>query len=116
MYSAGFADSRNEAARRFAKVWLRGVREYEAARTKGTDREALIAILQQHTVMKDRALYDIVPWGYINPDGRVSAEAIARAQDWFVAHGYVARKVDVPAIIDYQFADYAVAQLGAYQP
>lgn len=116
MYSAAFADTRNEVARRFAKVWLRGVREYEAARTKGTDREALIDILQQHTVMKERALYDIVPWGYINPDGRVSAEAIARAQDWFVAHGYVTRKVDVPALIDYQFADYAVAQLGAYQP
>jgi NitT/TauT family transport system substrate-binding protein len=116
MFSAGFADGRNEVAKRFAKAWLRGLRDYEAARTRGTDRESVIAILQQHTIMKDRALFDIVPWGYINPDGRVNAEAIAEAQDWFAAHGYVPRKVDVPSVIDYQFADYAVAQLGPYRP
>jgi NitT/TauT family transport system substrate-binding protein len=116
MYSAGFADARNDVAKRFAKAWLRGLRDYEAARTKGTDREGVIAILQQNTIMKDRGLFDIVPWGYMSPDGRVSAQAISDAQDWFVAHGYVPRTVDVPGLIDTQFADSAVAQLGPYRP
>jgi len=116
MYSPGFAGGRYEVARRFAKAWIRGVRDYEAARTVGTDREAVIAILIQQTIMKERPLYDIVPWQPLNPDGRVNGEAIAMAQDWFVAHGYVPRPVDVPSLIDSQFADYAVAQLGPYRP
>jgi len=116
MYSPGFAVGRYEVAKRFAKAWIRGVRDYEAARTVGTDREAVIAILLQQTIMKERPLYDIVPWQPLNPDGRVNGEAIAMAQDWFVAHGYVPRPVDIPSLIDYQFADYAVAQLGPYRP
>ena len=116
MYSPGFADGRGETARRFAKAWLRGVREYDAARRGGPNREDVIALLQQVTVMKERPQYDVVPWSYINPDGRVNAEAIATAQDWFAAHGYVSRKVDLGQVIDNQYADYAVAQLGPYQP
>lgn len=115
MYSPGFAVGRNEVAKRFAKAWIRGARDYEAARTAGTDREAVIAILLQQTIMKERPLYDIVPWQPLNPDGRVNGDAIALAQDWFVAHGYVPRPVDIPSLIDSQFADYAVAQLGPYQ-
>jgi hypothetical protein len=48
--------------------------------------------------------------------GRVNADAIARAQDWFHQHGYVQTKVDLAKVIDHQFADYAVAELGPYQP
>ena len=51
-----------------------------------------------------------------NPDGRVPAETIAAAQDWFFDNGYVPTKVDLSKVIDNQFADYAVAQLGPYQP
>ena len=42
-------------------------------------------------------------------------EAISAAQDWFFERGYVSRKVDLDQIIDPQFADYAVAQLGPYR-
>ncbi len=76
----------------------------------------MIAILQQQTSLKDRALYDAMPWSANNPDGRVNGEAIAAAQDWFATRGYVGRPIDLTPIIDHQFADYAVAQLGPYQP
>jgi NitT/TauT family transport system substrate-binding protein len=116
MYSPQFADGRAAAAKRMTKAWLRGVRDYETARTKGTDREDIIAIFQEHNVLRDRGLYDVVPWSAINPNGRPNAAAIAAAQDWFAAHGYVPRKIDLSQVIDNQFADYAVAQLGPYQP
>jgi hypothetical protein len=61
-------------------------------------------------------MYDQIPWPAANPDGRVSVEAIAAAQDWFVEHGYVQTKVDMSKVVDNRFADYAVAQLGPYQP
>jgi len=116
MFSPSFADSRAETAKRLTRAWLRGVREYESARTKGTNREDVIAIFQEHNILRDRALYDVLPWPAINPNGRPNAAAIAAAQDWFAAHGYVPRKIDLSQVIDNQFADYAVAQLGPYQP
>ena len=57
-----------------------------------------------------------MPWPSSDPDGRVHAETIAAAQDWFADHGYVATKVDLTKVIDNQFADYAVQQLGPYRP
>jgi NitT/TauT family transport system substrate-binding protein len=116
MFAPEFADGRNEVAKRYAKVWVRGTREFEAARTRGVNREDIIAILQKHTILKDRAMYDYMPWPSFNPDGRVNAESIAAAQDWFASHGYVPRPVDLTKVIDHQFADYAVAQLGPYRP
>ncbi len=115
MYSESFAEGNNEAAKRYAKAYVRGLRDYNDARTKGRDREEVIRILQENTPLKDRAIYDQMPWPSNNPNGRVNAEAIAAAQDWFFENGYVQHKVDLAKVIDNQFADYAVAQLGPYQ-
>jgi NitT/TauT family transport system substrate-binding protein len=116
MYSETFAETRANLARGFAKAYVRGLRDYDQARTKGRDREAVIAIIQKHVPFLDRAMYDQIPWPSNNPDGRVNAEAIAAAQDWFAERGYVQTKVDIGKVVDNQFADYAVAQLGPYQP
>jgi NitT/TauT family transport system substrate-binding protein len=116
LFGPGFADGRTDVAKRFAKGWVRGARDFESARTKSVDREEIIAILQKYTALKDRALYDTMPWASINPDGRVNGEAVAAAQDWFAAHGYVSRPVDLGAVLDPRFADYAVEQLGPYRP
>ncbi len=116
MFSADFADNRNEAARRFAKAYVRGLRAYNDARTKGVDRDEVIGYFIKNTPVKDRALYDTMPWPSNNPDGRVNAETIGMAQDWFAEMGYLPTKVDLSKVIDNQFADYAVAQLGPYQP
>lgn len=116
MYSETFADRHTEVARRYARAYIRGLREYTDARLKGTHREFVIAAFQKHTALKDRALYDVVPWPSSNPDGRVNAEAIAAVQDWLHERGYVPTKVDLARVIDNQFADFAVAQLGPYQP
>jgi NitT/TauT family transport system substrate-binding protein len=115
MYSPQFADTQTDVARRYAKAYLRGVRYYNDALTKGLNREEVITILQKRTALKDRAAYDYVPWPSPNPDGRVNAEAIEAAQDWFVAHGYVPRKVDLSQVIDNRFADAVLADLGPYE-
>ena len=115
MYSETFAEQKNEVAKRYARAYIRGLREYTDARLKGINREFVIAAFQKHTALKDRALYDIVPWPSSNPDGRVNAEAIAAVQDWLHERGYVPTKVDLSKVIDNQFADFAVAQLGPYQ-
>ena len=116
MYAQAFADGRADAARRYAKAYVRGLRAYNDARTKGTDRDEIIGYLIKNTPLKDRAIYDQMPWPSSNPDGRVNPETIGAAQDWFAEQGYVASKVDLTKVIDNQFADYAVQALGPYQP
>jgi NitT/TauT family transport system substrate-binding protein len=116
MYSQAFAEEKNDVAKRYAKAYVRGLRDYDQARTKGVDREQVIGYFQKHTGLRDRATYDFVPWPSSNPDGRLPLPAIAAAQDWFYDHGYVQTKVDLSRVVDNQFADYAVAQLGPYQP
>jgi NitT/TauT family transport system substrate-binding protein len=116
MFSESLAEGRADVARRFAKAYVRGLRDYNEARTKGKDREAVSAIILKHVEFLDRAQLDQIPWPAMNPDGRVNAEGIAAAQNWFFDHGYVQTKVDIGKAADNQFADYAVAQLGPYQP
>jgi NitT/TauT family transport system substrate-binding protein len=116
MFSEDFADNRTEAGQRFAKAYVRGLRAYDEARTKGTNREEVIGYMMKLTELKDRAIYDTMPWPSNNPDGRVNGEIIATAQDWMFDHGYVKTKIDLARVIDSRFADYAVAQLGPYQP
>jgi NitT/TauT family transport system substrate-binding protein len=116
MFSEDFADNRTEAGRRFAKAYVRGVRAYHEARTKGIAREEVIEYMIKLTEMKDRPFYDTLAWPSNNPDGRVNAEIIATAQDWLFERGYVKQKIDLGRVIDNRFADYAVAQLGPYQP
>jgi NitT/TauT family transport system substrate-binding protein len=110
-----FAESRNDVARRFAKAYVHGVRDYETARNGGPGRAEAVASMIKHLDIKDRALYDEMPWPSINPNGRMNADSIAASQDWYAEHGYVKKRVDLTHVIDSQFADYAVAQLGPYQ-
>jgi NitT/TauT family transport system substrate-binding protein len=116
MFSEAFAETRNDVGRRFAKAYVRGLRDYDQARTKGKDREEIIAIIQKHVPFLDRAIYDVMPWPSNNPDGRVNIETLGAAQDWFFERGYVQTKIDLAKAIDNQFVDYALAQLGPYQP
>jgi NitT/TauT family transport system substrate-binding protein len=116
MFSEAFAETRGDVPHRFAKAYVRGLRDYDQARTRGKDREAIIAMIQKHVPFLDRAIYDQMPWPSNNPDGRVNPETIGAAQDWFVERGYVPTRVDLAKVIDNQFVDYALAQLGPYQP
>jgi NitT/TauT family transport system substrate-binding protein len=66
----------------------------------------------RHLDLKDPAIYDQMPWPLIDPNGRLNLEALTHSQAWFVEHGYVRKAIDLSQVVDYQFADYAVAHLG----
>jgi ABC-type nitrate/sulfonate/bicarbonate transport system substrate-binding protein len=115
LYAADFAGNQQEAGRRWMVAYLRGVRDYLDAFVKNQGRDAVAAILANNTSVKDLKLYDQMVPTYINPNGHLNLRTLVEAQDWFAAHGYVPRKVDVPALIDNQFVDYALRVLGEYQ-
>src|SRR5579875_3162014 len=49
MYSQAFAEGQNDAAKRYAKAYVRGLRDYNDALNKGIDREQVISYFQKDT-------------------------------------------------------------------
>jgi NitT/TauT family transport system substrate-binding protein len=115
LFSQDFVEKQTDAARRFSKAYVRGLRDHYEAATAGKDRAWINEMIAKHTTLKDMAVVEQMPMTAVNPDGYVNREIISAAQDWFLERGYVNRKVDLDQIIDTQFADYAVAQLGPYR-
>jgi ABC-type nitrate/sulfonate/bicarbonate transport system substrate-binding protein len=113
-YSPDFAQ-RTEAARRFMIGYLRAVRDYNDAFTKGVGRAEVVQILAQNTPVKDVALYDkLVPAG-LDPDGRLNVAGIRDDVALWTRIGCTQGEVaDVRQVIDESFAQYAVGVLGPY--
>jgi NitT/TauT family transport system substrate-binding protein len=106
-----------DAGNRLMVAYTRGLRDYhEAFGPKQRNRAEIIAILTRNTTVKDPALYDQMGAAYMNPDCYLNAEAMAWDLDWYVANGYVPQKPDLAQAIDNGYCDYAVQQLGRYQP
>jgi NitT/TauT family transport system substrate-binding protein len=116
LFSQDFAEKQTETAKRFSKAYVRGLRDWYEIATTGKDRALINDMIVANTTLKDRAVVDQMPLTVANPDGYVNRDAVSAAQDWFFERGYVTRKIDLSQIIDPQFADYAVAQLGPYRP
>jgi NitT/TauT family transport system substrate-binding protein len=110
--SQKFIEQKPEAARRWMVAYLKGTRAYVDAVTRGTDRDAINAILAKHTAIKDLAvLTKIAPTGF-DPNGRMEVKSLEADQDWFLKLGLQPARADLGKVIDYRFADYAVSRLG----
>jgi NitT/TauT family transport system substrate-binding protein len=115
LYAAEFARSQPEAGRRWMVAYLRGVRDYMDAFTRDRDRDAVAAILARNTSVRDVAIFRRMVPNYIDPNGRLNVRNLIESQDWFASHGFIPQKADVAALVDSQFADYAVSVLGEYR-
>lgn len=112
IYAQKFAETHPEAAKRWMLAYLRGTRVYLDSVVKGIDRHAVNAILAEHTGVKDLSLLaKMAPTGF-DPNGRMEAASLEADQDWFLKLGLQQGRADLSKIIDYQYVDYAVAQLG----
>ena len=109
MYSSGFTA---EPARRFMVGFLRGVRDFNAAFDNRPVDDAVVAILVQHTTVKDPAAWQTARPAPINQNGYPYPENIQRSQDYFVASGVVQQPVDLSRVIDRSYVDYALERLG----
>ena len=112
IYSEQFAQQNPEAAKRWMAAYLRATRAYTDAVVKGTDREAINAILMKHTSVQDPALYaKMQPTGF-DPNGRLELTSLEADQDWFMKLGLQTERADLSKVIDYLYVDYATARLG----
>src|SRR5215475_2255856 len=112
IYSQRFAEEQGEAAKRWMVAYLKGTRAYLDAVTSGADRDGVNAILAKHTAVKDVSLLGrIAPTGF-DPNGRLEIKSLEADQDWFLKLGLQQGRADLSRVIDYQYLDYAVSQLG----
>ena len=114
VYSEQFTKN-TDAARRFMVGYVKGMRDYNDAFVKGINKAALVSILTKATSQKDPALYDKMLMPYLNPDGKIHMPSVGMDFDYFKQMGYYTGNLTLPGIVDTQFTDYAVQQLGAYK-
>src|SRR3989304_3251014 len=113
-YSEQFTKN-TDVARRFMVGYVKGERDYNDAFAKGQNKSAIVSMLTKHTSQKDPAIYDKMQMPYLNPDGKLHMASIGMDFDYFKMKGYYTGSLTLPGIVDTQFTDYAVQQLGAYK-
>jgi NitT/TauT family transport system substrate-binding protein len=112
-YAPHFVQGQPETARRFLVAYLKGVRAYLDAFTSGVDKEAVIDILLKHSTVKDRAVYYTMPPVGFDPNGRINGDYLRAEQELYAREGLLTDPANVDTLVDPQYADYAVARLGA---
>jgi len=105
---------RTGVARAWMVAYVRGVRDYNDAMFKNKDREAVIRILTEYTLVKDRSIYDRMVMPGIHPDGEVNASSIGEVLRDLKAAGDVKGEIDLDRVVDLSFVRYAQGVLGAY--
>jgi NitT/TauT family transport system substrate-binding protein len=115
LYNAEWAKKTPKVANEFAVAYLRAARELHDAMYGAKNRAEIVDILVRNTRVKDRALYDRMHWGHIDPNGVVGRESIREQQEWWLRQGSVTRRVDVDDLVDERFVRYAVEQLGSHR-
>jgi len=107
--------AKRERARAWMVAYVRGLRDYNDAVLKNKNREAIIVILQKHSSVKDRAIYEKMVLPGIHPDGEVNVASVREALEAFKATGEVKPEVDLDTMLDLSFVRYAQEVLGRYQ-
>jgi len=112
-FNQDWASKNPHGAKEFMAAYLKAIRYYYEAATKGVNRSEVVDIMIKYTALKERALYDKIQWSIIDPNGKVLEESLKDQQDWYFKQGMVTQKVDVSQIVDYTYLKYALEQLGA---
>jgi ABC-type nitrate/sulfonate/bicarbonate transport system substrate-binding protein len=114
LYGMPFIQDKPDLARRWMVAYARGVRYYNDAFRKDQNKDDVIAILAQATGAPVAVLAQAVPTG-LNPDVYVNAAGIAADIQILLNLGFVNQPLDVNAVVDNSYADYALQQLGRYR-
>jgi NitT/TauT family transport system substrate-binding protein len=112
VFSPSFAAQRTDAGKRFLVGYLRGIRDYLDAFDAGKDRAAIVAILTQHSTIKDPTLYDIMGLPGFDPNGELLIGALKEQQQWWVDRAVLDAPVDLDRIYDRTYLDYALSVVG----
>ena len=111
-YNDDWAKKNPRVANEFMVAYIQGSREMMQAWNGGKNRAEVIDIMVKNTRVKDKALYEKMHWGYVDPNGLLLKDSIRDQQDFFAQLGQVPKKVDIDSIIDERYVKYALGKLG----
>src|SRR5262249_26695271 len=114
VFSEAFIKDRNEVSKRWSVGYVRGLRDQYELPTRGKDRDLLAPILGAHTGLPVEVL-DQVAGGQVSPDGRLNLESVLESQRQLVEWGTIGQTLPAEQLVDPQFYEYAVQQLGPYR-
>jgi NitT/TauT family transport system substrate-binding protein len=109
-----WARENEDAARRFVRGTLRGVRDFCNAYHHGPNRAEVTRILAKYSNVKDTGLIDRIEWGATDPHGRVFEASVADVQDTFFKEKLVDTKVPVNRITPASWVGEVAAALGPF--
>jgi len=115
--SPRFAAEEPEAARRYMTAYLRGARDYYRAFVSNENpagREEFYQVLMKHTAVKDPALYPLMGWSGVDPNGGLDERMLDLMQDYLLQRGTIREKLDVSRVVDHSYVEYALERLGRY--
>jgi NitT/TauT family transport system substrate-binding protein len=120
VFSDHFIKGRRDAAERFMRAYLRGVRMYNDAlqdgHLAGPKANEVIPILVKYTTIKDESMFRRMIPSYCNPDGEVNVASLRKDLEFFRELGLIEKKdASVDGVVDPSFARAAVAKLGPYR-
>jgi len=108
-----------DAARRFMRAYLKGVRFYNGAlkdgRMHGPNADEVIAILAASTSIKDPAIYKAITPTGMNPDGRVNVKSLADDLAFYKEQGLITGDIRAEQVVDDSFVEAALKELGPYR-
>jgi NitT/TauT family transport system substrate-binding protein len=113
LYGASIMGGNTDLGRRFMVAYVQAARLYNDAFRKGIGRNDVIAVIAKHTGVREDLVERGVPVG-LNPDGCANAEDLAAQLAWFSEQSYLQRDLDLADVLDNQFCNFAVQQLGRY--
>jgi NitT/TauT family transport system substrate-binding protein len=120
LYSEDFATKRPDDARKFMRAYLRALRFYNGAlkngRMAGRNADEVIKILTETTPIKDPEIFRIIIPNGVDPNGAINVPSLKLDFDNYKAAGLIKGDVTVEQVVDRSFVDWAVQQLGPYQP
>ena len=111
-YNEDWAKKNPRVANEFMVAYLKASRDMLEAWNRGRNRAEIVDIMIKHTRVKDRALYDRMHWGYVDPNGVILKDSVRDQQEFFAKLGSIPKKVEIDAMIDVSYVNYALEKLG----
>src|SRR5262249_49835016 len=121
LYSEIFAREKHQIALKFMRAYIKAVRDYNDAlkdgRIAGPNAEEVIAVLTEHTFIKDPAIHRSITPAAIDPDGRMSLDGLRNDLAFFKEQRLLQdERMTVERILDTSIVEKAVQELGPYRP